>query len=531
VKGLEAVYQFDYSKTDQTNNALQLYRYESNTPANMGNYVSKKRRSTADINAPSGELADIKGHSLIVTWPLGDLLTVKSISGYRGVKWVDKLDLDGSPNDVAHSERHTDYDQTSQDLNVTGHWETVNYTAGAYYFADNGYTVNPIYVEISGAPVDFDSQYGTHSRAWAGYGQVDWKPLDPLTLTAGARYTTEKKALDRIFGFRSCFSNDAACKSTTPYVYYMPQGTGFTSPGTYHPPEATFTATTPMASVAWRFTDWLNTYVRYAEGFKSGGFNGEYSNIQSTDPINEHQRETSTPFRPEKQKSLEAGVKSAFFGGKALVNVAAFHNKLEDLQVSIFTASGAAASVVRNAGRATINGVEIETAFVLFEGTTLRANYAYLDPTYDEFVDAGKNEAGNRAFVHAPRNAYNVVADSELWSTGWGAVRATADYAWTDRFYTYPYQLAMPGDPNYNSNAQSAPFTEVPAYGILNAKLSLTGIPLGGSRNGEVALWGRNVLDEDSVNNFIDFGPSFGNLTVANFVEPASYGVAAIFRW
>jgi iron complex outermembrane recepter protein len=533
VQGVEALYHLDWSNTDQTNNALQLYRYDADTPADMQRHISKQRRDTADLNAPSGELAKVMGHSLIVTWPVADLLTVKSISGYRKVQWVDKLDLDGSPNDVAHSERHTDYDQTSQDLNVTGQWDAFKYTVGAYYFADNGYTVNPIYVEISGAPVDFDSQYGTHSRAWAGYGQLEWKPaaLERLTVAAGARYTTEEKALDRIFGFRTCPSSNEVCKSTVPYTYYMPQGSGQTAPGTYHPPAATFAATSPTASVAWRFTDQVNTYLRYAEGFKSGGFNGEYSNIQSTDPIEEHERETSTPFNPEKQKSIEAGVKTAFYGGKALVNVAAFHNKLQDLQISIFTASGAAASVVRNAGKATVNGVELETAFVPLEGTTLRANYAYLEPKYDEFIDAGRDESDNRAFVHAPRSSYNLVADSEVWTTGWGTVRAMADYAWTDSFYTYPYQLAQPGDARYNSNAQSAPDTQVPAYGILNAKLALTAIPIGGSKLGEIALWGRNVLDEDSVNNFIDFGPSFGSLTVANFVEPASYGIAGIFRW
>jgi iron complex outermembrane receptor protein len=71
----------------------------------------------------------------------------------------------------------------------------------------------------------------------------------------------------------------------------------------------------------------------------------------------------------------------------------------------------------------------------------------------------------------------------------------------------------------------------VPAHGILNARLSLIAIPLGGTRLGELALWGRNVLDEDAANNFIDFGPGFSNLTVANFVEPRVVGLAALLRW
>jgi iron complex outermembrane recepter protein len=541
---LEVVYHLDASQTDQTNNFLQLYRYTDSGSCSsdcMTPYVSRERRDTADINAPSVERADVLGHSLIVSWRAADWLMVKSISGYRDVQWLDQLDLDGSPRDVAHSMRGTDYDQTSQDLNLSGGFGPFHYTAGAYYFADDGFTNNPIFVSINGAPIYFDSRYGTHSKAWAGYGQVDWQPLERLTLAAGARYTRERKDLDRVYGF----SPDPA---TVPYQYRIPEG--------YQVPGKTFKATTPMGSIAYRWTDWLNTYARYAEGFKSGGFNGEYSNI--TGDQAEHERETRTPFRPELQRSLELGAKSSFLGGRATASVAAFRNKLEDLQVSIFTASGAAASVVRNAGKATVEGLELEAAVMAFEGTTLRAHYALLDPVYDEFIDAvcdppaapssppqnctDENVADNRAFVHAPRRAWNLALDSELWNTGWGTLRATLDYAWTDSFYTYPYQLAGPGDPPcqgngagprpcYDSTKQSAPDTRVPAYGVLNAKLSLLEIPLGGSRAGEIALWGRNVLDDGTVNNFIDFGPGFNNLTVVNFVEPRSVGVGALLRF
>jgi iron complex outermembrane recepter protein len=534
---LEAMYHLDASETDQTNNFLQLYRYANMSDAQAQANVSRQRRNTADINAPTGEFADVTGHSLIVAWQAADWLTIKSISGQRTVRWVDKLDLDGSPSDIAHSERHTDYEQRSQDLNFSGALGAWNYTLGAYYFEDEGFTNNPIYVAIGGlVPLHFDSRYGTQASAWAGYGQVDWTPLERLTLTGGARYTAEKKDLDRVFGQ----SPDPAL---VPYDYHMPEG--------YRAPGAEFTALTPMGSVAWRLADWLNSYARYAEGFKSGGFNGEYSNV--TGSTEDHQRETNTPFQPERQSSIELGLKGSLLDGRALLSMAAFQNKLTDLQASIFTAGGAAASVIRNAGKATVEGFELEAVVMPFEGTTLRANYAFLDPVYDEFIDLvctgpnngepcnSENVANNRAFVHAPETSWNLVLDSEFWHTGWGTLRATLDYAWTDEFYTYPYQLTGPGDtpcsgnpavrPCYDSGKQSAPDTLVPAYGILNARLSLVAIPLGGSRLGELTLWGKNVLDEDSVNNFIDFGPGFDNLTVVNFVEPASFGLAGVFRW
>jgi iron complex outermembrane receptor protein len=512
---LDGMYRYDHTNINQTNNYLQLYRYDRPEAAQ---YVSKTRQTHADINSPSLEQSQVNGHSFTLTWSPSELFVLKSISGYRKVKWTDFLDLDGSPMLIAQTKRYTDYKQLSQDLNLSGHADTWNYTGGIYYFKDDGYTNNP-QVFYDGA-LNFDSQYGTHTKAWATYGQADWRPLQPLTLTAGVRYTREKKGLDRTLGFSPA--------TGAPFVYYIPAG--FQTPG------ATFSATTPVFSAAWRFNKQINTYVRYAEGFKSGGYNGEYSNLQDTPDTgsgtqNDNEKTTSTPFKPERQKSLELGAKTSFVGGRALFNLAAFRNKLTDLQISTFVGQGAAASTISNAGKATVQGVELESAVIPFEGTQLRANYAYLKPKYTEFIDGGANVADNRAFVHAPKHSYNLVLDSRLFNRPWGELRAIVDYAWTDSFYTYPYQLAP--DPNPpGQQKQVAGDTKVPATGLLNAKLSLAAIPIGNTTRGEISLWGRNLTDNAAVSNYIDFGPGlFASLTVVNFVEPRTFGVSAVLRW
>ncbi|MFA5938441.1 MAG: TonB-dependent receptor [Sinimarinibacterium sp.] len=523
--GAEALYRFDFSKTDQANNFLQLYR--SDLP---GAAPSQERQTQADIDSESFERARVEGHAFTLSWNLGEETTLKSISGYRRVRWEDSLDLDGSADMIAHTQRFTDYDQFSQDLNLVGEIGALKYVGGLFYFTDDGYTNNP-QTFYFGA-LNFDSRYGARSKAWAGYGQLDWQALEPLTLSAGLRYTRETKSLERVLGFTPA--------AGTPYVYYIAEG--------FETPDKTFSASTPMASVAWKFNDALNVYLRYAEGFKSGGYNGEYSNIQDTPDdgqdgtLNDNQTQTLVPFKPERQKSLELGLKGVFFDGSTSANLALFHNKLDDLQASIFTGGGAAATVVRNAGKATVNGVELEMVLQLLDDTQLRLNYAWLDASYDEFIDEGPpdaagnstvgNQADNRAFVHAPEHSANVVLDSLLFETGAGALRAVVDYAWTDAFYTYPYQLAQDGDADYDPDKQAAENSKVEAYGLLNARLAWTAIPLGSATTLELALWGRNLLDEDTANNFIDFGPGlFQNLTVVNFVEPRSYGLAGILRW
>src|SRR3546814_12716808 len=106
-----------------------------------------------------------------------------------------------------------------------------------------------------------------------------------------------------------------------------------------------------MASVAWQFTPNLNTYFRYAEGFKSGGFNGEFSDptLSSADNITE----TQTPFQPEKQRSFELGTKSMWLDPRVVLNAAVYSNKARDLQDSIFHGSVAASPRGRNSVTAT----------------------------------------------------------------------------------------------------------------------------------------------------------------------------------
>lgn len=192
-------YRFDQSNVDQSNNFTQLIRID--IPFLQG-FANPVRQDRASIDAPSFEQARISGHSLTLTQDLGNGTELKSISGYRELDWNDSLDLDGSPLDVAFTQRFTDYAQFSQDLQILGSTDRWNYVAGVYYFADDGETDNPqrFFGLDPDGRVFFDSRYSTKTSAWAAYGQVDYRPLEPLTLSAGMRYTREKKELTRAFG-------------------------------------------------------------------------------------------------------------------------------------------------------------------------------------------------------------------------------------------------------------------------------------------------------------------------------------------
>ncbi|TAJ52984.1 MAG: TonB-dependent receptor [Nevskiaceae bacterium] len=519
----QAALRYDRSAINQNGTFSQLYRLRPTgafDPAAPGGAflfgalsasASTERQETAAVDGPQYQKVIVKGASATLSYKLGANDTLKSISAYRQLVNNDGGDYDGSSLAIAQTERMTTFDQASQELQWVGQRGAFNYVGGLYYYRDDGDTNNPQSYFFGGA--NYDSRYGTRTNARAVYGQLDYQVMEPLSLSAGLRYTSEKKALTRTFG--------VAGAAPAPFFYFIPEGTAA---------EKTFDAFTPTVSASWKFNEQLSTYIRYAEGFKSGGFNGEFSDTTLSPAQNV--AETQTPFKPEKLKSFELGAKSSFAGGRAQLNAAIFHNKLDDYQVSVFTASGAAASVIRNAGQATIQGLELEAVVQPIKALRLQANYAWLHGKYDEFIDldptlgVDTNQADNRALVHAPQNTFNLVADAQLARLSFGELRALVDYAYTSSYYTYPYQLAAT-----NTVAPVAGDTKVSAHGLLNGRLALGKLKLGRTASGELALWVRNALDEDEPVNFIDFGPGFGNLTPSYFLDPRTFGATATLRW
>ena len=252
-------------------------------------------------------------------------------------------------------------------------------------------------------------------------------------------------------------------------------------------------------------------YARYAEGFKSGGFNGEAQAAA----------EVKTPYLPEKLKSVELGMKALFDENRVQLNVAVFNNKTTDLQQPIFTAKGSVATDIRNVGKSTAQGLEVEGQWRPTRDLRLQLGYGYLDLKYNEFMEQGINLANNRAVVQAPKHSLNLLADTVIARYGFGNLRGLVDYTFTSSQYLYAYQLTQT-DPTQALAAN----TLVKSSGLLNLRLSMDNIKLGGGQMASASLWVRNATNSQHLANMIDFGPGFANLKTGYFVDPRTVGVS-----
>ena len=522
---LTADYMFDYSNFDQKPDYAQLYRVNRNgdprdifDPASAGYafggafyplnlYTSTTRQKSGSIDGnPLYEKSRIYGHALTLALDLG-AVTVKSITSYRDMHWQDSLDLDGSPLPVALTKRDTTFSSFSQELQATGKAVDgkLNYAAGVFYYREKAETLGP--QDFFGGASSFQSDYGSHTRAFAAYAQLDYSLTDQFKLSLGGRYTHESKDVRRYLRV----NRDLANGITSPLVVAnIPYG---------GVPDANYNSFTPAVTLAWQAERNINVYARFAQGFKSGGFNGE-TNIfvapSATCPSGA--TELCQPYRPEKVDSYEVGVKTRWADGKLIVNLAGFWDEHRDIQLSVFTASGAASSLVRNAAKARIRGFEAE-AVARLGPLTLNGSLAFLDPKYESYLDGGVDVASNRAFPHAPKTTASLGADLKAAEGTWGRLNLIADLSHVASYYTFPYALvpATPSDQNANN-------TRSPGRTVVNMRATFSKLPLGGA-TGELSLWMKNVTGEDRPQNFIDFGPGFGGLTVAYFPDPRTYGV------
>ncbi len=434
-------------------------------------------------------------HALTLTYDAGPV-TLKSITAYRDLYHAWNNDTDGVPLNLLSSALSMDYESFSQEFQVTGSAGDFSYTAGLYYFDDDGEAYNP--QQYFGGNYVLGG-YGFKTKAYAAYGQLEYTPsaLPELTLIAGLRYSDEKKETSRY--------NNSVNPTTGATTVLIPVGTGAT---------ASFDDVTPAFTAKYDISDSFNVYARYAKGFKSGGFNGDAGNAL----------EAVMPFKPETVSSYEIGAKGRFLDGRLQTNVAAFYDRHTDMQLSVFLGAGTLASGIRNAGKADIKGIELEVQAIAADWLRLSGSLGTLDAEYKEFIDGGVDVANDRAFPYTPKMTASGNVDLRVLEGEWGRARLLIDYSHSDSYFIYPYTTRV----DYSGN--TAATTEADSSDIFDARFIVDRIETGRGTV-EASLWVKNVFDQSNRVSGIDFGASFGHATVSFYNPPRTYGADLTFRF
>ncbi|HUG73844.1 MAG TPA: TonB-dependent receptor [Steroidobacteraceae bacterium] len=317
-----------------------------------------------------------RGASLVGIWDANDTWSFKSITADRRLRWAGARDADNTPLLVLHTNSRSRSDQFSQELQALYSGERLDGVVGLYYFDED--TFDRVLVDLSNPGTSYDTQRVTlGSKAKAAFTEWTWSFTDRLSATAGLRYTDETKSLQgTMFNVSPATAPEPATPPTAlcPFAGAPNTQTGCLFLGTT-PYKIDFSDTTLSGSAQYRWTDNAMTYVSYSEGFKSGGFNQHYN---AAPPGN-----APISFGAETATTWELGTKLTPMRGLR-VNMALFTTTYDDIQM---TYRLGVVPLLFNAGKASIDGGELEVAWLPTSRLQVDASVGYLDSGFDSVTD------------------------------------------------------------------------------------------------------------------------------------------------
>jgi iron complex outermembrane receptor protein len=477
------------------NGAIHSLRYNPDgTPTTLGFYETMQSPAR---EGGGGDDTDGLLTSLRAQYTTGDW-TVSNTFAYRRTRAFGCTDNDGVPAEllyfctVSQMSPNPGTADGKRDDTITNEFRVVsnskgplNVTAGLFFEDNNARFVGRIGGAFFPAPPPgtgtLTPTFDNHDNltAYSAYLEAYYNFTDQLKLTAGGRYTHEKKRHSVLN------DNDAITLFGVPV---------------FDEDETSFNNFSPRAVLSYD-AGTMNYYASYSQGFKSGGFNSPALTI---DP----------PLKPEKIDAFEGGAKYRSADGKLRVSGAAFYYNWRDVQVAFITGGGAGITQ-QNAAGVHIYGAELNVDASPIPALQLSAGLAYTHSRFSSFPNAAvydiiggtlqataEDLEGFRT-PQAPDWTANGAATYSFPLGDWGGTVTAAAR------YTSEYDFTAGAGGELRASRQK-PFTLV----------NLTGTFVTPAKNLEFGWFVKNLLDEKYI-SLISTGNTGVYMTPD---EPRTYG-------
>jgi iron complex outermembrane receptor protein len=431
--------------------------------------------------------ADAYGGLLKVEIDFNSGVTFTSITGLETVDNRSEGDIDGGnlvtgpgfiPFPSHTADGLEDLQQFTQELRFSGEKSDGMYWQAGYYYFSSDFTVftNPFFVA--------ESRLQHTNDAWAFFGQASLPLNDSFTLVAGMRYTDDKKEATAI--------NPPL---PTPDIAVKGKQTSFD------------------VSLLWDVNDNVNFYGRVANGFRAPSIQGR--DVAFFGGMSTANAETNM--------SYEAGFKLNFADNMLLINGAIFHYVITDMQL---TAIGGLTNAVQliNAEEGMGTGMDLDATLYLSENFVITAGVSFVDTEIrdpnltvppcgsgqctplDPLDGNGNAIVNGNAFPGAPDETFNFTARYSV-PTDSGEVFFFTDWARQGKTNFFLYDSA--------EYVTSGNFEGGVRAGYIH-----------GDNEWEIAVFGRNITDEENMKGGIDF-----NNNTAFDNEPRIWGLTFRKNW
>ena len=521
---------------------------------------------------------------LTMEWEINDNLSLKSITGYGDQEKSGNFgNPDNEVTDQVISSRYragdtlSDREHISQELQLNGSAfdDRFTYTAGLFAMKeeiDDGtdtsssapsgsilFVPNPIM--LFNDPTAEKQTYELENTTYAVFFQGSYDVTDNLELTAGLRWTSEKReqsvdlefldvqayrdiAFDAVAGapgllplpdlgigiitdldalmaadIFSLIADELPRDASNQFVYDLVPADQLV-PDIDDDASETWSEVTPMVSLAYHLPDSIleNSsmdsamfYLSYGEGFKSGTF----------EPIGVDGQAT---VEPELVANYEFGFKLDFLDARMRLNGALFRTNFDDMQLRqvLLDSGGTPRVVLNNASETRIVGGELEWSWAATDNLLLIATGSYNDYKYLDFEETQFSsralfeqaplpivDRSHETFAEVPELTYSL-GIQYTWDSRWGTFIPRADYSYVDEIF-------MGLDAGAGQNPDQSTFDD---YGLLNLRLGW----LSPEGRFEGALYVTNATDEFYYFGAAAVGDSTGAFQTTS-APPRMYGV------
>jgi iron complex outermembrane receptor protein len=535
---LDLIYKFDYTQNRYSPNAQgvaylnspifsQLYA----TSPNPMSPITKQRPDAVNNWFSTPGYARSLGHNLTASYRVNDNLTFKNILAFRSTRLDNTFQLDGlggfinspvalgpgislpvasipgtggtpgavgAPFNFLVNNGYTYEEQVSDEFQINITTERANVTAGYIHFRDHNVTAG------------YESVFNTN--IWSAFsGQNTPANGTPFAIVGNPGYVNTTvdvesdafylqpeihvtKQLDAVAGIRFTRDHKKGVEIVPNPSAAIVAGAPVASNVRYRDDHISY-----VAGLNYRYNQDILTYVKYATGYISGG------------------QLATISFAPEEALSWEAGLKADLFDRRWRSNLAIFNVKYKKIQ---YTTSGTLTGVpsafffsqaVVPSADAKASGFEWENTIVPMSGLTLTANLGYtnfqwISSTVFPGFQVQSGIPGYQVFGR-PKWTANLAAQyetPEVFRGGHFMARLDANFRskiLNTSDVTPGSTIDSPEDPALREAATTG------GQWIVNGRLALADMELGGGGKTQVALWARNIFDNRNIAQFVGLGP------------------------
>ncbi|AWV07447.1 TonB-dependent receptor [Marilutibacter maris] len=454
---------------------------------------------------------DSRGASARLRWELGSY-TLHSITGYESVETYSRGDIDGGygasflpdsgpgviPFASETADGIPDHSQWTQEFRIESNTGTAfDWQAGLFYFKEDYDVESFSYDSLAGGAQDGYERVRQTNDSWALFAAGTWQVSDRFELRGGMRYTVDEKELtvEEYWntGFVPCVLEG---KCTLDQLAALE-------------PDGDLSASPEDKKFSWdlsgtyALSEDVNLYARIATGYRG-------SSIQAAGAFN-----AKSVAEPETSTAFDIGIKADLWDRRARLNASVFYYEVKDQQLTAVGGSSNA-NILLNADKSVGKGFEVDFQAWLTDNLMLSLGSSYNDTeikdddlavsvcaacTVTDPMVGGKAMIDGNPLPQAPKWSHNLTARWGLPMDNGGEFYVLTDWSYRSELNYFLYE--------------SKEFT--------GKSLVEGGLRVGYNWDYgryDVALFGRNILDEVQAVGGIDFN----NLT--GFInEPRVVGV------